>query len=316
MRMRYALAGLAVALATTAATAAQSQATITGLVLSDATGDPIPNARVAVTPAVQGAPVVLTDSNGRFSISIPAGQAKVVASKSGYARKEAIPTPGQPVEFRLSRGAVIAGRIIDEFSDPVFNAQVRIETPSPGPALPLGPTTPRPLAVTSTNDRGEYRLTGLPAGTFAVDVLRANVSVEGGQPRTSLYPIFYPGTTAPDRATALRLQAGEERDDIDFVVPVDRQALLPFVALARLSQQDAPPRTPQATGIVRGRVASDDGRPVPHARVRLLTRTDIMQSQAALAGDAGRLEFSGIPKGALIVGALQDGCAMTAASEQ
>jgi hypothetical protein len=90
--MKHATAGLAVALVTVVLTpilaTAQSQVTVSGRVVADATGDPIPNARIAVTPPVPGAPVVLSDGNGRFSISIPAGQAKVVASKSGYAKSE------------------------------------------------------------------------------------------------------------------------------------------------------------------------------------------------------------------------------------
>jgi protocatechuate 3,4-dioxygenase beta subunit len=241
---------------------------------------------------------------------------RVTASKSGYARSELTPTAAQSTQFRLARGAVIAGRVVDEMGDPVFNATIRIEAPSAGPAEVIGPNSPRPIAFTSTDDRGEYRLTGLAAGTFAVAVIRANIITTNGQARTNFVLVYYPGTSAPDRAEPVRLQQGEERSGVDFVVPVDRQALLPLVALARLSQQDAPPRTPSATGIVLGRVTSEDGRPVPHARVRLLTRADFAQSQAALADDAGRFEFAGVARGALNVGAIMDGYAMTRASQQ
>ncbi|MBZ5556235.1 MAG: carboxypeptidase-like regulatory domain-containing protein [Acidobacteriia bacterium] len=289
---------------------AQPALTISGRVLSDATGDPLANARIAVTPAVQGAPVALTDGNGRFSISVPPGQARIVASKSGYARSELTPAAGQTLEFKLARGAVISGRVVDQLGDPVPGTSVFLQ-PAPASA-----TSPR-LAITSTDDRGEYRLAGLAAGAFAVSVVRASVIATNGQTRTNFYQVYYPGVTEPERAPPLRLQSGEERSDVDFVVPVDLQMLYPAVMLARLSQQGgAPPKDPAATGIVRGRVTTADGRAVPHARVRLFTPADLMRTQVTLADDAGQFELREIAKGAFHVAALRDGYATTEASDR
>jgi hypothetical protein len=311
--MRRGLLFAAIASLLAQAASAQSTLTVSGRVLADATGDPIANARIAVTPAVQGAPVVLTDSNGRFSLSVPPGQARVVASKSGYARSELTPIAGETLEFKLVQGAVIAGRVVDELGDPVFNAAVWIQAPQSGPAMPLSPNSSRPIAVGSTNDQGEYRVTGLAAGTFAVAVMRASLVAINGQARTNFVLVYYPGTAAPDGAQPVRVQPGGERTGIDFVVPDDRQMLYPPVMLARLSQQGsaAPPRDPTATGIVRGRVTTAAGSAVSHARVRLFTPADVMQTQVTLADDAGAFEFRELAKGFFRVGAIKDGYAVT-----
>jgi hypothetical protein len=160
-------------------------------------------------------------------------------------------------------------------------------------------------------------MTGLAAGTVAVAVMRADLIATNGQARTNFFLVYYPGTSAPDRAQSIRLQPGEEHPDIDFVVPVDRQMLYPPVMLARLSQQGgAPPKDPAATSIVRGRVTTADGRAVPHARVRLFTPADLMRTQVTLADDAGGFELREIAKGSFHVGALKDGYATTDASDR
>src|SRR5882672_11222049 len=94
-------------------TRAQPAATIRGRVVADDTGDPIANARVSlIAPSTNSleTPVVLSDGDGRFTLPAAAGRHGVVASKSGYARREAASaTIGQAVEIRLLRGAVIRG---------------------------------------------------------------------------------------------------------------------------------------------------------------------------------------------------------------
>jgi hypothetical protein len=130
---------------------------ISGRVVADETGDAVPNARVTLTTATQGTPVVLTDGDGRFALGAAPGRYGVAASKTGYARTGVAPmTAGQPVEIRLQRGAAISGRVVDGFGDPVVSARVVAETRSSGPA---GVTV---VATSDTDDRGEYRLAGLP----------------------------------------------------------------------------------------------------------------------------------------------------------
>src|SRR6185295_19835727 len=105
------------------ARAVQAQSTsLSGRVVADSTGEPVANARVTLAAttatATLGTPVVLTDASGRFAIDGAAGQ-RVVAGKSGYARSEPVPATGeQPIEIRLRRGAIVSGRVLDQFGDP------------------------------------------------------------------------------------------------------------------------------------------------------------------------------------------------------
>ena len=54
--------------------------TISGRVLADDTGDPLPNARVAVTVDAASVPVVLSNAEGRFTLSTPAGPHTIAAA--------------------------------------------------------------------------------------------------------------------------------------------------------------------------------------------------------------------------------------------
>src|SRR5580765_5770282 len=87
---------------------------VSGRVVAAETGDPVPNVRVTVSPPGAGVPVVLTDRNGRFRLSVPAGTARIVASKVGFAPESAVPAmDGDPPDVRLRRAASISGRIVD-----------------------------------------------------------------------------------------------------------------------------------------------------------------------------------------------------------
>src|SRR5689334_22674096 len=144
--------------------------TIAGRVVADRTGEPLSNVRITVATGTLGAPVALTDAEGRFSTTAPAERYTVVASKSGYARSEVMPTAGQRIGIRLRRGAAISGRVVDDFGTPVLGARVTAELMA-DPAQTFAAA-----AQTETDDRGEYRLASLPAGAFVVDLATMGTS--------------------------------------------------------------------------------------------------------------------------------------------
>jgi protocatechuate 3,4-dioxygenase beta subunit len=136
-------------------TPASPRAIVEGRVVTDDTGDPIRNARVTLTPPEQGTPVVLTDVDGRFSLTAPSGRYRVVASKTGYSRRDMTPMSVETIDIRLQRGAAVSGRVVDEFGDPV-RARVVAETWSGSPTA-----VATEAAASSTYYVGEYRLAGL-----------------------------------------------------------------------------------------------------------------------------------------------------------
>jgi uncharacterized GH25 family protein len=281
---------------------------ISGRVVADDTGDPLPNARVTLTPASAATRVVLSDAEGRFTLSASAGRHTVVASKSGYARRElTMNAGGDALEIRLPRGAAISGRVVDEFGDPVMAARVTAETRSP-----TGTTT---VATTDTDDRGEYRLASLPAGAFVVAVrtIGEMVPTNVGNNAIAMIPTprkgFYPGTRTATEAEELRLQPGDDRAGIDLRVPADPLPLPPVV-FARAQQAAAAGVLDVArrgTGIIRGRVVSTDGRSVAHARLQLVSPADVMQSRVGRTDDDGRFEFGELRAGRFRVAASKTG---------
>ena len=86
MGFRMRRVAVAAAILSAVALTAHAQSSVSGRVVSDATGDPIANARVSIaTTAPQGTPVVLTNSEGRFTLPAPQGRFTIGASKTGYA---------------------------------------------------------------------------------------------------------------------------------------------------------------------------------------------------------------------------------------
>ena len=95
---------------------------------------------VATAPAIRMLRSTLTDVNGRYEIkNLPAGKYSVSVTRTTYIRasfgQQRLLGPGTPfeladgqianrVDFRLLHDGVVIGRIVDEFGDPVADAQV------------------------------------------------------------------------------------------------------------------------------------------------------------------------------------------------
>ena len=299
---------------------------IAGRVLADDTGDPIANARVALTTAVPGAAAVLTDHNGRFTLTAPPGRVSVAAGKSGYSRRELPVTAERSIEIRLLRGAVISGRVVDGLGDPIMGARVFVEKPSTPSDGFSGEA-----AATQTDDRGEYRLGGLPPGTFTLAVLAVgaptrrmvgpNQVIVTSEPRT----IYYPGVTTRNGAELLRLQPGDEKPGTDLVAP-DGQSMGQMMAMPAVVAPDRSATAAVRTiGVIRGRVVSTDGRPVPHAQVRALSpgsaaatngaRPGLFFEQAVVtADDDGLFELPDLTAGSFQLTASKTGYSMPGAA--
>jgi hypothetical protein len=127
------------------------------------------------------------------------------------------------LDFPLPPAGVIAGRILDEDDRPFAGATVDALVPR----IEQGQPTLASAATTESDDRGEFRLTGLPAGSYyvsAFDPAFAHVGDEAGPLRYSA--TYYPGVAAPDRATAVTVRPGVEppAGGISFVLKMVRPA--------------------------------------------------------------------------------------------
>jgi protocatechuate 3,4-dioxygenase beta subunit len=211
-------------------------ATIRGRVVAADSGEPLRNARVALA-GTGSIPPAFTSSDGRFVFAgltdgrytLSARKAGYVATAFGQRQFDQPPVPIdvdattriQDVEIRMARSATIAGRITDEFGEPIELATVVASRLVRRDAF----TIARTVATAVTDDLGEYRLGGLPSGTYVVAATSAkrgspvliptNPDQPPGPGQTRAY---YPGVPARVQAQAIVVAAAEEHGGADFAI--------------------------------------------------------------------------------------------------
>ncbi len=173
-----------------------------------------------------------TDAERRFKIAglapgyyeiRPHAYVFVLANQSPYssANRRIVVRAGETIDdisIELVRGGVVTGRVIDEAGRPVVGDVVRLLRP-PGDRPPRTPSGYEPPSVAGkTDDRGIYRLFGVPPGRYLVVVIQLldDGIVRGGG--SFGYAIFYPNTTDPDKAKVIEVSAGEEKTEINITV--------------------------------------------------------------------------------------------------
>jgi hypothetical protein len=121
----------------------------------------------------------------------------------------------QRIDVSLPRGGVIAGRLTDEFGEPVAGIGVRAMRYS----YANGKRQLAPAGFGSTDDLGRYRIFGLAASDYYV-----SAQPEGGwgfsqsDSRAGFAPTFYPGTPSVTEAQRLRVGAGSENAAVNFAL--------------------------------------------------------------------------------------------------
>jgi protocatechuate 3,4-dioxygenase beta subunit len=128
------------------------------------------------------------------------------------------------IDFKLTRGGVITGRVTDGEGKPVVEERISLNQIDDGrgptqavPGRPMVTRAPNP-SMYSTEDRGIYRIYGLPAGRYLVSVGdeaggMGTVRGAGYYPRT-----YYPDTTDAAKAAIVELSEGGEAKNIDINV--------------------------------------------------------------------------------------------------
>jgi Carboxypeptidase regulatory-like domain len=246
-------------------------AVITGtIVTDDASARPIRRAIVNLSGSdFLRTRITVTDDAGRFTFtSLPAANFSVSASKAGYVTtyyggKRPGRGPGVPialadgqrvtVALKMLRGAVLTGTVTDPAGRPTPAQIVAMQYQTIGGERTLRPAAGFSTLGSGTDDRGIYRIYGLPPGDYIVSAtvrstpgdLRPVTPAEiqwarqfaqtgGGAPTAGLSasnvplpplpqtvgyaPVYYPGTGDASAASAVTLVAGEERAGIDIAL--------------------------------------------------------------------------------------------------
>src|SRR3954453_6275430 len=233
----------------------QGTAVIAGRVVTADTARPVKRARVVVSASGRQSRATTTDEQGRFRIAdLLSGSYTVTASRTGfvdavYGQRRPL-QPGTPValadgqelatiDLRLVRGGVITGRVLGEDGEPLARALVSVQRYQ----YVRGERQLSPAGGDQTDDRGQYRVFGLPAGEYYVTADAASLTRtfgrgfqsfagvggggRGGVPGppppddpepVGFAPTYYPGVVNAGEAGKITVGPGQEVSGMDFQV--------------------------------------------------------------------------------------------------
>lgn len=209
-------------------------ATVSGRVTTHGKGAPgiVVSVRSAdYSPQPQPSFKATTDHEGFYRITgVPAGNYQVLPLAPAYvsAERSALRDRGKAlllaegenvdgIDFSLERGGVITGRVTDADGRPVIEERLSL--------MPVDLKTPpgqrfAPVVQNSfqTDDRGVYRIYGIPEGRYKVSVGQAdeNFFSTPSQGRVPYKRTFYPDTSDANEARVVEVTAGGEVSDIDI----------------------------------------------------------------------------------------------------
>jgi sarcosine oxidase gamma subunit len=215
---------------------ATGTALIAGRVVAADTGRPLKRARVIV--AGGGRPrVATTDEQGRYRDNgLPSGSYTITATKTGFVdaafgQRRALRT-GTPIQIadgqqianadvKLPRGGVVTGHVADEDGEPLARALVTVLRYQ----WVGGEKRLAPAGSDQSDDRGQYRVFGLPPGDYVVSANAGGMDrimgrfmeeAEDGGESTGYAPTYYPGVTSAADAIRVKLATALETGGIDF----------------------------------------------------------------------------------------------------
>lgn len=315
-------------------------AEISGTIVTDE-ANPRPVRRAVVALSMASMPIggrsTTTDDAGRFVFRrLPAGNYSAPrATKPGYVsatygekRVGGIGSPitlvdGQrlTIALKMMRGAVITGTIFDQ-SRPAagLGVQATAIRVVNGARAVANSYYYDGGGYGTTDDRGVYRMYGLPPGDYIVSVSARSVSTAAptrpiteaemqwaqqqlqgssaggaslpsgsGAPlpaqAVAAAPVYYPGTTVAAQATLVTVAAGQERGGVDFAM------------------QTVP------TARVAGTVIGLDGQPANSATITLVPRVDssIAQMDVMLMRESMMLGRPVVSEGKFVIQAVKPG---------
>ena len=168
----------------------------------------------------------LTDNDGRFQADgLPPAAYQILVQAPGYvmtAFENPLAVPayriGDAPTILMRKGAAITGRVTDAAGRPLVGIRVAAE-PAEGSGfmmqmLSAGSSTAN-LQPRTTDDRGQYRLYGLPPGRYIVAANGAALMDPQPNPYGSQAPTYHPSATR-DAATIVTLNSGGEASGIDI----------------------------------------------------------------------------------------------------
>jgi len=264
---------------------AASASSIAGTVVKEPGSEPLKKALVQVVAEDQkqgGNYTATTDTEGRFRIeNVVPGRYRLFPEKTGFIEVNGrglkadvdvfTVQAGAAVEdllFRMLPSATISGRVTDEDGDPMSGIRIIVQKKKPGKA------TRETVGSESTNDLGEYRVSGLFPGQYWIVAVPApdmrdyekqpEKSAQGdnqseAQPEIRHVTTYYPGTYDALQASAVTLKAGDEMPVNLMLVPARTYRVRGIVTGIKTGQKAAVELLPKAGDSIRASEVGPDG---------------------------------------------------------
>lgn len=232
-----------------------------------------------------------TIADGSFFLdNLPPGDYLVSAWAPGYIdagrlqTSRLMGTPSDPASVKLSgmstsvhivagqtatamvtiyRGAVLAGSVTYDDGTPALGVAVS--------ALMADGST-QTVGYSMSNDRGDFRVAGLPAGSY---LLQARPLGSNWIPSL---PVYYGDTLLKTAAKRIELKAGDEHDGLDLQLPVTNLR--------------------QVSGVVQ---SAKDGHGIGHAIVSMTLTSEAENSMNTVSLPDGSFRFQNVPDGKFTV---------------
>jgi protocatechuate 3,4-dioxygenase beta subunit len=207
-----------------------------------------------------------TDAQGAYEFKeVRAGRYILTAQKGSFVSLNYGQTrpsePGKPlqvldnqtierVDFSLPHGAIISGRILDEFGEPLSDVMV-------APQRYQYVQGQRRLVGAGrsgfTNDLGEFRIFGVAPGQYYLQATWRSmnpIGFGGSEDKSSYAPLYFPGTIEIAQAQRITISVGREISDIVMTMKPIKAASVsgtvvdsrgqPMVGMLMVGQQDGP----------------------------------------------------------------------------
>jgi hypothetical protein len=251
-----------------------------------------------------------TDIEGNFSVEAEPGDYYVVATAVGYASPAAeiaatmgsgatvadllakLPqvhvaeAGGGTANVTLDRGGVVQGKVQWDDGSPAAGVNMSVQTT--GSTTSYSTDMVRTVSqlggafgggfggFQTTDDRGMFRITGLPPGSYWV---RAAIMTPSAEPGTGTFQrmesvvMYAPGKVRRTDAQVFTLKSGEERDDVQFTVDMS------------------------ALHTVSGHVSATDQGSIAAGVVRLTDQQDTSLARMAMVQQDGSFVMQWVPAG-------------------
>jgi hypothetical protein len=207
-------------------TGAASAADLDGRILEDHSGSALASVEVKVYRTGQRtlAAHLETDTAGHFhAAGLPDGEYRIEATKANFIGATLrMPGVAGGLVIRLVRCGVITGQVSDAQGQPVIGATV-YAMPRPADGGPPRPfVTPGLGNYTRVDERGQYRLHGLPPGEYAVAAsYGASTAMFGSTGGATVRPDLGSGVQlyhTNQRPQYFPVTGGEQYRNIDFAI--------------------------------------------------------------------------------------------------